>query len=69
MTRRNKQIYVTLEFNDGNKRLMGPLNIHDGGRLYRMAERNMHAMDLAKCGWHDAEHFGKKLSDTLRVSP
>lgn len=68
MTRRNKQVYVTLEFNDGDKRLMGPLSAHDGGRLFRMAERNMVEMDLRKCGWQDAAHFRKKLSDTLGVS-
>ena len=67
MTRRSKEIFVTLRFNDGITRVIGPINVHDGGRLYRMAERNMRAMDLKSCGWHDADYYINHPPLTSRV--
>lgn len=61
MTRRSK-VYVTMTFNDGEKRVIGPLSSHDGGRLYRMAERNMLEFDLHRVRWSIAEHNTPNLA-------
>lgn len=60
MSRRFKQVYVSFTFNDGDKRTFGPLSAHDGGRLYRMAERSMNEMDLKSVKWIDADEYRKR---------